>query len=283
MRKVINLKKRKLIGRREIIVIISAVVLTTVGIKASDNFFVSEKEELALGNGQCPVGMVFVNSSSNGFCIDKYEAAPGGGCPYADPINQKESRLNLDYVDCKPESGENNFPWRFISQNQASIACAKAGKRLPTNEEWQAAALGTPDIEKDWGQDDCHVNENWGSAPGPGGSGNKCVSAHGAYDMIGNVWEWVDGTARDGVYEGKILPKSGYIEGIDSEALPSSTNLSSGDENYYYDYFWIKNKGVRGMARGGYWNNKTDAGQYSLYVVSEPSFAGTGVGFRCVK
>jgi len=283
MRKIINLKKKKFIGKREIIIMVLALVLTTVGIKASDNFLESNENEPALGNGQCLVGMVFVNTPTGGFCIDEYEAAPGDDCLYANPTNQKESRLNLDYADCKPKSEPGNLPWRFISQNQASIACAKAGKRLPTNKEWLAAALGTPDIEKGWSADDCNVASNWGFSPGSGGQGNKCKSAYGAYDMIGNVWEWVDGTAHDGVYDDKILPESGYVEGVDSEALPSATNLSAGDANYYYDYFWVKNKGVRGMARGGYWNNNADAGQYALYVVSEPSFAGTGVGFRCVK
>ena len=283
MRKTINLKKRKIIGKREIIVMVLAVVLTSVGIKASDSFLEPKESDLTLSDGKCPMGMVFVNTPTGGFCIDKYEVASGDGCPYANPVNQKESRLNLDYIDCKPKSESGNLPWRFISQNQAAIACAKAGKRLPTNKEWLAAALGTPDIEKGWSKDDCNVASNWDYAPGFGGQGSKCKSAYGAYDMIGNVWEWVDGTAHNGVYEDKILPESGYVEGVDSEALPSATNLNAGDENYYYDYFWIKNKGVRGMARGGYWNNNTDAGQYALYVVSEPSFAGTGVGFRCAK
>ena len=283
MRKVINLKKKKFVGKREIIVMVLAVVLTTVGIKASDNIFNPDKNDPVLSDNQCLIGMVFVNTSNNGFCIDKYEASPSDGCEHKNPANQKESRLNLDYADCKPKSEKGNLPWRFISQNQAAIACAKAGKRLPTNEEWLAAALGTPDIKEAWGNEDCNVAGNWNDAPGIGGFGNKCVSAYGAYDMIGNVWEWVDGTARDGVYEDKILPESGYVEGVDSNALPSATNLSNGDANYYYDYFWIKNKGTRGMARGGYWNNNSDAGQYSLYAVSEPSFAGTGVGFRCVK
>ena len=101
--------------------------------------------------------------------------------------------------------------------------------------------------------------------------------------MIGNVWEWVDGTTFEGEYNGRELPKSGFILGVDDEAMPIETNIEEGDPNYYHDYFWLKESGTRGIARGGYWDNKEEAGQYSLYAVSPPSYAGAGVGFRCVK
>lgn len=282
MRKTVNLKKRKLIGKRELIVMALAVVLTTVGIKASDTLLNSD-EEKNLPHGQCEENMVFVNSSGGGFCIDKYEATPGKGCPYQEPANQKDTRLNLDYSDCKPETRFSSRPWRFISQNQAAMACAKAGKRLPTNAEWLAASLGTPDKDGGWSEGDCQVANNWQAQPGTAGAGENCQSAAGAYDMIGNVWEWVEGTVSDGMYKGNALPNNGYILAVDDEAMPSATDLKAKDENYYNDYFWIKQNGVRGIARGGYWDNGADAGQYALYVVSEPSFAGTGVGFRCVK
>lgn len=282
MRKTINLKKKKLIGKREFIVMITAVALTTVGIKASDTLLHPDDKNVLL-EGQCEENMVFINNSAGGFCIDKYEATPGKGCPYQDPANQKDSRLNLDYSDCRPESRSDARPWRFISQNQAAMACAKAEKRLPTNAEWLAASLGTPDVNNDWSNDDCQVAKNWQAQPGTSGAGKDCKSAAGAYDMIGNVWEWVEGTVSDGMFKDKVLPESGYVLSVDDEALPGATGQDSGDENYYNDYFWIKQKGVRGMARGGYWDNAADAGQYALYVVSEPSFAGTGVGFRCVK
>ena len=100
--------------------------------------------------------------------------------------------------------------------------------------------------------------------------------------MVGNVWEWVEGTAYNGAYEDRILPDDGYISGVDDEAMPAVTGKEA-DPNYYEDYFWIKDKGTRGIARGGYWDNKSDAGQYAMYIVYEPSFVGSGVGFRCVK
>jgi len=282
MAEIINLHKKKLVGRREIIVMVLAVALTTAGIKASDTLFNSQGGTDG-NSGPCPVGMVPIISAQGDFCIDKYEVSVGNTCPYINPANQNETRDNIDASGCLPVVANGVLPWRFVSQNQAAIACAKAGKRLPTNSEWLAAALGTPDRESDWGLDDCQVAGNWGDQPGKTGNGKNCVSAAGVYDMIGNVWEWVDGTVADGSFHDRVLPAEGYVLGADEEAIPSATDNAKGDPNYYNDYFWIKNKGIRGMARGGYWDNKSEAGQYALYVVSEPSFAGVGVGFRCVK
>jgi VCBS repeat-containing protein len=64
---------------------------------------------------------------------------------------------------------------------------------------------------------------------------------------------------------------------------PDGTYEYTPNPDYNNDYFWLKTKGLRGMVRGGYWNNKTDAGIYSLYAVTPPSSVEPGVGFRCVK
>lgn len=266
-------------GLRWLIVTVVAVALTTVGIKASDTLFSSKTAE----NSICPQGMAFVPTSQGGFCIDKYEASAGDKCPRQNPQNQDETRANLEDALCQPASAAGAAPWRNISQNQASVACAKAGKRLPTSAEWLAASLATPDKGSGWTADDCQVNNNWEAQPGAAGSGKNCVSGIGAFDMIGNVWEWVDGTVVDGKYKEAELPSDGYIKGVDSLAMPTETNPDSPDPNYQNDYFWIKKTGTRGIARGGYWANGAEAGVYSAYIVTPPSFVGTGVGFRCVK
>lgn len=268
-------------------IILISIVLVTIGINAADkrdNFSESIIGRVIFGEESrpCPDGMVFVASSEGGFCIDKYEASPGGNCPELIPDNQASTRINLADPSCTAVSKAETTPWRFISQTQAAEACAKAGKRLPTNKEWLQASLGTPDLPSGWGSDDCQVGKNWLTQPGKTGQGVNCVSAAGVYDMIGNVWEWVDGTINDGFYEGQELPGQGYVVSANTEGLASETSNTE-DPNYYNDYFWIKNSGVRGMARGGYWDNQAGAGQYAMYLVSPPSFAGTGVGFRCAK
>jgi formylglycine-generating enzyme required for sulfatase activity len=80
------------------------------------------------------------------------------------------------------------LPSAFITWFQAEEACANAGKRLPTNAEWQVAANGTPDPGPDNGTTDCNTT---GDGPSPTGARSSCVSARGAFDMVGNVAEWV--------------------------------------------------------------------------------------------
>jgi formylglycine-generating enzyme required for sulfatase activity len=281
MAKTLNLKRKRWIWLRNLTVIIIAVVITAVGIKASDNLSVKNKRS---GSPDlCPDDMVYVTSVGGGFCLDKYEAAAGSDCPYVDPKNQSDTRINLSSSDCQPQSKGGLIPWRYISQDQAAVACAKAGKRLPTNKEWLQAGLGTPDMAMNWGIDDCQVASNWTSQPGSSGSGKNCISSAGAYDMAGNVWEWVDGTVSDGIFNGNQLPLSGYIDSTDGAGLPGLTNPDTPNENYNNDYFWIKNSGLRAIARGGYWNNKADAGQYAVYIVAAPSAVESGIGFRCAK
>lgn len=283
MTRIINLRKSKFIGKKEIIVVVLAVVLTTAAIKASDNFIGDSKDSASLASGSCPDGMISISSEGGNFCIDRYEASTDSACPASNPVSQSDTRNNLEFSNCKAVSEPGKTPWRYISQNQAAVACAKAGKRLPTNKEWLAASLGTPDKASGWQSSDCQVANNWDSQPGESGSGAECRSAAGAFDMIGNVWEWVDGTIYEGSYHDKVLPQQGYVNAVDDEALPSATNSEIADENYNNDYLWIKRSGTRAFARGGYWDNQAEAGQYSLYLVFEPSFAGPGIGFRCVK
>jgi formylglycine-generating enzyme required for sulfatase activity len=226
--------------------------------------------------------MVEVLSAKGNFCIDAYEVSAGDKCAIADPQSEIQSRDNLDTNSCIPISAPGTAPWRFISQNQASLACARAGKRLPTNEEWQQAALGTPDSTFEFMVDDCQVANNWPAQPGPTGSGGNCKSASGAYDMVGNLWEWTDGTVTEGIFNGRALPLQGYIAAVGQDGLPSETSEKA-QESYYNDYLYLKKNGTRAIARGGYWNNKEQAGVYSAYIVSLPSYAEAGIGFRCVK
>lgn len=270
--------------KKTLIVIASAIILTTLGIKASDHiFFKASLSDSLTPSGPCPSDMVLVVSEDGNFCIDKYENAPSADCPFEDPQSAAETRGNLDNSSCRPISQAGRVPWRNISQDQAQIACSKAGKRLPTNKEWFGAALGTPDKDSGWGPDDCQVNNNWSSQPGPAGSAVRCVSGAGVFDMLGNVWEFVSGTTLDGVFEGRSLPDEGYVVGTDGYGLPGSTTSAVSDLNYHQDYFWINKNGIRGFMRGGYWDNETDGGLYAVYILAPPSYSGVGVGFRCAR
>lgn len=85
-------------------------------------------------------------------------------------------------------------PSAFITWFQAEEACANAGKRLPTSAEWQVGANGTPDPGPDDGTTDCNVGNSVqveGRSATLTGARSRCVSALGAFDMVGNLAEWV--------------------------------------------------------------------------------------------
>jgi formylglycine-generating enzyme required for sulfatase activity len=119
--------------------------------------------------------------------------------------------------------------------------------------------------------------------PAPTGSGEKCVSPLGVYDMVGNVWEWVGENAEEGKLDGINLPNAGFVIGSNVRGVPTETNATSSDLNYNLDRFWIKKEGVMGMFRGGYWLSGSDAGIYAIHSGIPPSFVGNAIGFRCVK
>ena len=175
--------------------------------------------------------------------------------PCSDNGNDCDEIFAVSIPGVKPSA---NITWF-----QAQQACMNSGKRLLTNAEWQGAAAGTPDPGTDNDSTDCNITDDGFPANDPVNTGSRssCVSRWGAFDMVGNLWEWV----ADWVPRASTC--GNWAAGFGSDV--SCMDGAAGDDL------------PGALFRGGNFDSGANAGVFAVNGFFQPSLSLANVGFRC--
>lgn len=150
-----------------------------------------------------PAEMPAHEETVKSFFMDKYEVTRED---YAKCVEAGKCNAPSIWKDKKYADGTAKFPVVGVNYNQASDYAKWAGKRLPTEEEWEFAARGADGRAFPWGK-------TWESGKANANGAGKDfsevgkfsgTSPFGIYDMVGNAWEWTSSEYK--AYPNGTLP-----------------------------------------------------------------------------
>jgi sulfatase modifying factor 1 len=246
---------------------------------------VARAQPATLPKNDCPREMTRVGT----VCIDRYEAhlarrnARGG----LEPFPPWERPVDADLVAV---SAAGVKPQTFVSRIEAARACQNAGKRLCSVSEWYSACRGPDNTTYPYGprfvKDRCNVGKPhllsllFGKNPKewrydehfnhadlarrPGFLANAseysgCVNGYGAYDLVGNLHEWV----------------ADSVDSSLSEKLPLKDGIRAR----------LRANNGKGIFMGGFFSTTNQHGEGCNFVTiaHEPRYHDYSTGFRCCK
>ena len=205
-----------------------------------------------------PAHTVYVD----GFYMDKYEVTVG---QYKQFIRATGHRALPNYVS--KYSPTDKHPVVGVSWHDAMAYAQWAGKRLPTEAEWEKAARGgLVGKTYPWGNAIDSNKANYGDNVGKTTAvGKYPPNGYGLYDMAGNVREWCLDEYNKGFYK----------------SSPSRNPISGDSISYVINNFTNVNSSR--VLRGGSWRDSPKTLRVANRGRGSPTSAYFRNGFRCAR